>query len=74
LIKQVLAKDRWQGTTLAVGHAGQTFCVNQTSSIKIMVSAWWLLWAFVAGGYAGMLLVALIAIARKAPARGSAFE
>lgn len=39
-----------------------------------MVSAWWLLWAFVAGGYAGMLLVALIALTRKTAQRDSAFE
>jgi hypothetical protein len=31
-----------------------------------MVSAWWLVWAFVAGGYAGMLLIALMLVARKA--------
>jgi hypothetical protein len=39
-----------------------------------MVSAWWLLWAFVVGGYAGMLLVALISVARKTAERDSAFE
>jgi hypothetical protein len=39
-----------------------------------MVSAWWLLWAFVVGGYAGMLLVALVAVARKTAANDSAFE
>jgi len=43
-------------------------------SSTIMVSAWWLLWAFVVGGYVGMLLVALIAIARKTATRDSAFE
>jgi len=39
-----------------------------------MVSAWWIVWAFVAGGYAGMLLIALIVIARRARAQESAFE
>jgi len=40
-----------------------------------MVSAWWIVWAFVAGGYAGMLLIALVVIARRAHAhRESAFE
>jgi hypothetical protein len=41
---------------------------------EIMVSAWWIIWAFVIGGYAGMLLIALMVIARKAQAPGSAFE
>lgn len=26
----------------------------------MMVSAWWLLWVFLAGGYAGFLLLALL--------------
>lgn len=39
-----------------------------------MVSAWWLVWAFVMGGYAGMLLIALVVIARKARAGGSVLE
>jgi hypothetical protein len=30
-----------------------------------MVSVWWLVWAFVMGGYAGMLLIALLVVARK---------
>jgi len=47
---------------------------QHTNQHTIMVSAWWLLWAFVVGGYAGMLLVALIAVARKTAARDSAFE
>jgi hypothetical protein len=34
----------------------------------IMVSIWWLLWAFVIGGYAGMLLISLLLVARKARA------
>jgi hypothetical protein len=39
-----------------------------------MVSAWWLVWAFVMGGYAGMLLIALVVIARKARAGRSVLE
>jgi hypothetical protein len=30
-----------------------------------VVSAWWLLLAFVAGGYAGILLMALMAVAKE---------
>jgi hypothetical protein len=36
-----------------------------------MVSIWWLLWAFVAGGFSGMLLISLIVVARSAAVRGS---
>jgi hypothetical protein len=39
-----------------------------------MVSVWWILWAFVVGGYAGMLLIALAVIARRTRPRRSAFE
>jgi hypothetical protein len=39
-----------------------------------MVSAWWLLWAFIIGGYAGMLLIALLVIARKTRAGRSVLE
>jgi hypothetical protein len=39
-----------------------------------MVSAWWIVLAFVIGGYAGMLLIALLVVARKARAQDSAFE
>ena len=39
-----------------------------------MVSAWWIIWAFVIGGYSGMLLLALLVIARRARAPGSVFE
>jgi len=41
---------------------------------EIMVSAWWIVWAFVIGGYAGMLLIALLVVARRARASDSAFE
>jgi hypothetical protein len=34
-----------------------------------MVSVWWLLWAFVIGGYVGMLLISLVLVARRARAR-----
>jgi len=72
-IKQAVATDLVQGTSFALGVLQLGTPANQTNSIKIMVSAWWLLWAFVAGGYAGMLLVALLAITRKTPG-DSAFE
>lgn len=39
-----------------------------------MFSTWWLLFAFVAGGYAGMLLIALMLVARKTAARESVLE
>jgi len=39
-----------------------------------MVSVWWLLWAFVGGGYAGMLLIALLIVARKARPGRSVLE
>ena len=32
---------------------------------EIMVSIWWLIWAFVIGGYAGMLLISLLVLARR---------
>jgi hypothetical protein len=34
----------------------------------IMVSIWWILWAFVIGGYSGMLLISLLLIARRTSA------
>ena len=54
-------------------------CVRRGASFEagydeIMVSAWWIVWAFVIGGYAGMLLIALLVVARKARAQDSAFE
>ena len=30
-----------------------------------MVSAWWVLWAFLAGGYAGALLIGLMSMASR---------
>jgi hypothetical protein len=39
-----------------------------------MVSAWWIVWAFIIGGYAGMLLIALLLIAGRARSPDSAFE
>jgi hypothetical protein len=32
---------------------------------EIMVSIWWLIWAFVIGGYAGMLLISILVLARR---------
>ena len=37
---------------------------------EIMVSIWWLVWAFILGGYAGMLLIALLVLARRMRAPG----
>ena len=39
-----------------------------------MVSAWWLLLAFFAGGYAGILLMAMLAIARQSEPAGAALR
>jgi RsiW-degrading membrane proteinase PrsW (M82 family) len=39
-----------------------------------MVSVWWLIWAFVIGGYAGMLVIALIVVARRTGNDGSTVE
>jgi hypothetical protein len=39
-----------------------------------MVSAWWVVWAFVIGGYSGMLLIALLLMARKAQPAESLLE
>jgi len=41
---------------------------------RIMVSAWWVVGAFVIGGYAGMLLIALIVIARRTRTPESVFK
>jgi len=35
-----------------------------------MVSIWWIIWAFLIGGYAGMLLISLVVLARKVKATG----
>jgi hypothetical protein len=40
------------------------------ASFEIMVSVWWLIWAFVIGGYAGMLLISLLVLARRMRAPG----
>lgn len=47
---------------------------RSTGCSGIMVSAWWIVWAFVIGGYAGMLLIALVVIARRAQALDSMLE
>ena len=48
--------------------------VSRIGLKSIMVSAWWVIWAFVVGGYTGMLLIALLIVARKARGPGSVFE
>ena len=40
------------------------------ASAEIMVSIWWLVWAFVIGGYTGMLLISLLVLARRMRAPG----
>ena len=40
------------------------------ASSEMMVSVWWLIWAFVIGGYTGMLLIALLVLARRMRAPG----
>jgi hypothetical protein len=39
-----------------------------------MFSAWWLLWAFVVGAYAGMLLISVVLVARKTAVEDSLIE
>lgn len=73
-MKQALANAAFWGTSFAPVDLRHSAFFNHKKSNSIMVSAWWLLWAFVVGGYAGMLLVALVAVARKNAARDSAFE
>jgi len=53
------------------GTAART---QHTDSVRIMVSAWWLIWAFIVGGYAGMLVVALMVVARKSTLPDSAYD
>jgi len=53
--------------------AARGTCLFRRGCNEIMVSAWWIVWAFVIGGYSGMLLIALLVIARRARAP-SAFE
>ena len=39
-----------------------------------MVSYWWVIWVFMIGAYSGMLLLALVVVARRARVSGSVFE
>lgn len=43
---------------------------NRPHGEEAVVSAWWLLLAFVVGGYCGILLMALLAIARDNDSEG----
>lgn len=36
-----------------------------------MISAWWVAWAFLGGGLAGVLLMALMSMARDQPDRST---
>ena len=40
------------------------------TAFAIMVSIWWLIWAFVIGGYTGMLLISLLVLARRMSSPG----
>ncbi len=51
--------------SLAFIALGNERAQARQSILAIMVSVWWLLWAFVIGGYSGMLLISLILIARQ---------
>ena len=63
-----------------MGHDSCSACLAAYTArfrarwIRIMVSVWWLLWAFIVGGYAGMLLIALLVVMRKPGARDSVLE
>jgi hypothetical protein len=74
LKKQSVARLRVRGTSLAYRGLRAGALLRHTNSNAIMVSGWWLFWAFIVGGYAGMFLVVLIGVERKSAARDSAFE
>jgi hypothetical protein len=59
-----------EGTGLAFSVLRSTRLLPVKVSLGIMVSIWWLLWAFVIGGYSGMLLISLLVIGRRARAQG----
>jgi len=60
--------------SFARGMSGTAARTQHTDSVRIMVSAWWLIWAFIVGGYAGMLVVALMVVARKSTLPDSAYD
>ena len=47
----------------------QAALIDKASS-EMMVSIWWLIWAFVIGGYTRMLLISLLVLARRMRASG----
>ena len=55
----------FEGMSLAFCTPAQPSCTFDKASFEIMVSIWWLIWAFVIGGYAGMLLISLLVLARR---------
>jgi len=55
---------------LALGHYASLRRVFGKVQVRIMVSIWWIVWSFLIGGYVGMLLVALVVLARKVRAPG----
>jgi hypothetical protein len=56
--------------SLARVHNVQPGCIHRQASSEIMFSIWWLIWAFVIGGYTGMLLISLLVLARRMKAPG----
>jgi hypothetical protein len=59
-----------RGTALALASQASLHRAFGKVQVRIMVSIWWIVWAFLIGGYAGMLLVALVVLARKVRAPG----
>ena len=54
-----------EGMSLAFRCMSRQSAFSDKASFEIMVSIWWLIWAFVIGGYAGMLLISLLVLARR---------
>jgi len=68
--KQWVESLHFRGASLAFGMLRSTCALLIKVSFAIMVSIWWLLWAFVVGGYSGMLLISLMLVARRTTVRG----
>jgi hypothetical protein len=43
----------------------QPSCILRQGIVRNHGLIWWLIWAFVIGGYAGMLLISLLVLARR---------
>ena len=48
----------------------QPRCLHDKAFAEIMVPIWWVIGAFVLGGYTGMLLISLLVLARRMRAPG----